>query len=57
MTFPINNLQSLKSLSSMALLSKYYLVNPEKPTSNINSNFTISHFSTPETKADKYKHI
>jgi len=34
-----------------------YIVNPEKPTSNINSNFTISHFSTPETKADKYKHI
>ncbi len=30
MTFPINNLQSLKSLSSMALLSKYYLDTEDK---------------------------
>jgi len=25
----------------------FYIVTPEKPTSNINSNFTISHFTTP----------
>ena len=24
-----------------------YIVNPEKPTSNINSNFTIFHSTTP----------